>query len=421
MSFTRLASPVFFGPMTGSGVPLFTSYEIEKTSGIVAEPFKSMRNPDVKVIYNVLKGLYREHRKQHESSKSDASRDTAKNQRSSRADEINRKREVVAAVLKNQNIVNFRLACKMTGCSYEMVRAVHRDLQMDGAPSSYEYPNEKSASEIALFNISLNSLQGTYQTIADLKRQNPSCSRKWIARRLKLRGFKWRQLRRQRKNPKKEKPNHKRVVEVICHMVQAHNSPNCKTIFIDEAHFPLYQTSDHRWTLGLHQDDLVYNRRPVEERKLSVIAACDVRGFIAMQVFVRDITKEDFLYYLQKLLQRCERGQRVTVLADNATWHTSSAVVDTTAGQFLYFNVPGLFRVNAIENCFSFVRSEFRKRPLVGSLEEEAKLLVNIFFHRDNEKRFIGVHKNHLRQMLLLLRDNSCVLRHIPDQLLLDL
>ena len=402
--------------MTEPGPPAFSQYQVELEPRIVAQRFDSRDNPDVKLMFNILRDLYLDHRKEHEAVKLRMPGGHPGGQWRSREDLINEKRQQIALVLQNQDLVNLKAAARMCRASYEMVRGVHRDLLADGQASTYVYPNQKTEAEMACFNGSLARLQGSYSTIADLRRQNPHCSRRWIGLRLKCAGYKWRKLRRNRKNPKKENPNVQRIVGSICHLVQAHVSPGVTVVFIDEAHFPLYQTSDHRWTLGLHHDDLFYNRRPAPEEKLSVVAACTLSGFVAMQVFPNDVTKEDFLYFLQTLMARFGAEDRVTVLADNASWHTSPVVTESLAGKYLYFNSPGLFRINAIENSFSFARSEFRKRPLVQGIQEEARLLVNIFHHEDNARRFVGIHKNHLRQMLLLLRDHCPELQHIRKE-----
>ena len=104
------------------------------------------------------------------------------------------------------------------------------------------------------------------------------------------------------------------------------------------------------------------------------------------------------------MLKLYGKHKKVTVLADNASWHKTDSIMNSKAGKFLYFNVKGLFQANAIENCFSFVRAEFRKRLLVDSLEEEALLLAKIFFNSDNVKRFEGIARNHLRSLRMLIK-----------------
>ena len=58
---------------------------------------------------------------------------------------------------------------------------------------------------------------------------------------------------------------------------------------------------------------------------------------------------------------------------------------------------------------------------LVDSLEEEAKLLVNIFFHPENARRFVGIHKNHFRQLILLMKHHCPRLRNIHDDIMDEL
>ena len=70
------------------------------------------------------------------------------------------------------------------------------------------------------------------------------------------------------------------------------------------------------------------------------------------------------------------------------------------ASKFFFFNEPRMFQLNIIENAFSFVRDAFRKRPQVDTMEEEAREIVRIFFDEENQKRFRGVLRNHLRQLI---------------------
>ena len=74
--------------------------------------------------------------------------------------------------------------------------------------------------------------------------------------------------------------------------------------------------------------------------------------------------------------------------------------------KFLFMNSPKLFRANAIENSFSFVKAEWRKRAEVQTIEEEAQHLVRIFFDDRNEQRFKGVAFNHARSLVGLFKLN---------------
>ena len=418
----RESSIVFFGPRQVTEPVQFSTRKFQISQNFAATPYKSESRLGHRKIFEVLKGLYKEHCNQVKRFKfDDEEKKPEKPARQSWAEKINAKRALVASIIQTRPHLNFREVCSISGCCFKLVKRVYRDMQWDGNFQPYNYPNLKPPQVLAQFEESVSHLQGSLKTIADLKRENPSCSRKWIARSIRRTGFKWLKLKRQLKNPPEKRHNAKEIISVISHLTQALSCSRAVVIYCDEAHFPLFQTSDKRWTLGMHLDDRIYNHRVFPTEKLTVVAACDLTGFVAIQIFKRDVNSEDFLHLLQSLLDRYTANDQVTVLADRATWHTSSCIFKSAAGKFLHLNVPGLFRINAIENSFSFVRAEFRKRPLVRTFEEEAALLVQIFFHSANARRFEGIHKNHLRQLLLLLMENSLALEDIDDKIITKL
>lgn len=49
------------------------------------------------------------------------------------------------------------------------------------------------------------------------------------------------------------------------------------------------------------------------------------------------------------------------------------------------------------EGAFSFIRFNYRKRPLMNTLDEEAKYVASLFFDEQNRKRFSGLLRNHFR------------------------
>ena len=418
---TREASAVFFGPRNMEGPVPFHVHKFKSSKDIVATPYQSKTKKNHRRIFDVLKGLYREHCNQIKRFKLNPEPPPPQPSRLSWAQKVNQKRELIASIFRRHHHISFAEVSRISSSSFKAVKRVYRDLQYDDTFQPYNYPNIKTPEALARIDDCVAHLQGTFKTIADIKRENPDFSRKWIARKLKRTGFRYLMLTKQPKKPLPEKTNQREIIKVISHLTQALSSPQTVVIYCDEAHFPLFQTSERRWTLGMHLDDRIYNRRTFPEAKLTVVAACDLTGFVAIQIFKRDCNSEDFLHLLQAVLERYDCTQKVTVLADQATYHTSARVLETQAGSFLHLNVPGLFRANAIENCFSFVRSEFRKRPFVETFEEEAALLVKIFFHPDNARRFEGIHKNHLRQLLLLLKQNSASLQDEDDSIMGDL
>ena len=414
MLSTRKASEVFFGPLPPGQAVTFQARRYKYCRGLQAKPYLSLDHADHYDLWAILTRLYKEERRQRDLWFKEVPANRDRQAETSRENQVNKKRALIAACLERQTTLNYAECCRFTGCCYSTVKRVHSDLLFNGNPTQFVYPNKKQPEELAALDSMVARVQGSFLTITDMKRENPTFSRRWISRRLRQTRLRWLQLPKNRKNPpKKEPPNAMHIVDLVSHLTQAYNSRNTEVLYVDEVHFPLYQTAEKRWTAPELNDEQFYNRRRPDEVKLSVVAVCDRHGFVAIQVFIQDVSGDDFLFTLQKVIERFGKDTRVTVLADNASWHKSASVNKSKASKFIHFNVKGLYRANAIENAFSFVRAEFRKRPRVETLEEEARLLVGIFFHQDNQRRFLGIYRNHLRQLMLLLKANSSRLAHV--------
>ena len=320
-------------------------------------------------------------------------------------DKVNQRRRLVADCLQQQAQRNLAEVCRITGCSYGLVKRVADDLAFSGEVSTFNYPNIKTHEQLAQLTKSISQVNGSFTTISDLKRFNPGFSRRYIARQLKATGLRYQLVRKNELKPKQPAYTDLEVLTTVRHLAQSLMNNGVETYYIDEVHFPLCQTSERHWTRDQFQGhDLYYNRRlAYGAEKLSVIAMCSTERFVAVQVFKREICGEDFLYFLQQALTRVPSSKKITVLADNATWHTAQVVVKTKVAKALEFNARGLFQANMIENAFSFVRAEFRKRPNATTDEEEARLLLRIFFDPRNEHRFAGIFRNHLRSLQALL------------------
>ena len=120
----------------------------------------------------------------------------------------------------------------------------------------------------------------------------------------------------------------------------------------------------------------------------------------ATQLYKKEVTGLDFLYFINNIISSLPRRWSYTILTDNASWHHAGVVQGLSSNKFLYFNEPRMFQLNIIENAFSFIRSEFRRRPFVETLEEEAVQIINLFFEETNVQRFTGLLRNHLRQLI---------------------
>ena len=229
---------------------------------------------------------------------------------------LNASRPDKFAFIERQANLNLREICRFTGCSFAMVKNVHIDLLHRRGWQQFEYPNIKQESEVTGLMATISQVDGSYSTISDLKQRHPGFSRKWIAKSLRTTGHRWRLMQKKRKVPKSCGYCPKEVVKVVGHLAQSIVNEDVEVLYIDEVHFPLVQTSTHHWTtLNPDKEQLVYNRRPVEETKLSVIAVCTLKSFVAVQIFKRDITGEDFHYFLQEDLGLFRLSQRLKGLA----------------------------------------------------------------------------------------------------------
>ena len=388
-------------------------------------PFQSDRAMDVDLIEDLLKDkqqelakLKEEAKKREEERKKEARRKKAeeegrilKEKQKRRVhpkltwkQKVNARRKQVAACLRLQTQPSLSEIMRWTGCSFYMVQKVAEDLAFNQEVVPYQYPNQKTPAQLTQLSQSIDKVNGTFATIADVKRKNPGFSRKFIAKKLRQTGHHWIRVRKNELKPKEETYRDHQVLATVRHLSQSLLNSQVETYYIDEVHFPLWQTSDRHWTKAQFQGhDLLYNRRFCCGEKLSVIAMCSTERFVAVQVFQKDICGLDFLYFLQEAMTRIPTSAKVTVLADNATWHTAAVVMNTAAAKAIEFNAPGLFQANMIENAFSFVRAEFRKRPDSKTYEDETRQLLRIFFDDRNTKRFAGIYRNHIRSLLALL------------------
>ena len=284
-------------------------------------------------------------------------------------EEVNRRRRIAAGFLERQEHPNLAEVCRQTGFSFGLVKRVASDLAFNKQVSVFVYPNQKTAEQLQQLEQSIEAVNGSFSTITDLKRKNKGFSRQYIRKRLKETGHHWLKVRMTEKHPRKAAYTDLEVLATVRHLSQCLVNPQVETFYLDEVHFPLFQTSDHHWSQADYRGhNEFYNRRFANEDKLTVIAMCSLQRFVAIQVYQKEVRGEDFLFFLQEAMRLVPTGSKISVLADNATWHKAAIVMKTPASKAMEFNAPGLFQANLIENAFSFVRSEFRKRPTVTQL-----------------------------------------------------
>ena len=406
--FTKESTVCYYGLQDSNHLPEFIKRRVRTVNGFSQKIFNSedryKEDEVMQALLETQKRLEREKKGGKEEVTSIISKEKL-----CRRDHINKKRAFIKRCLQAQIKLNLAEVAKFTRCSFDTVKRVHRELFTQGEVSTYQYNNLKSKEDQEALDKSIERIQEGFMTVSDLKRCHPMFSRKKILAKMHEKGYRYRLLPKDRKKPPSNTINSTRVCRVISHISQCICDTNSTILYCDEIKFPLYQTSEKRWMHGSStlNEAIVYNRRPAVQTTLTAIALCSLQKFEAIQLFTKEVTGADFLYFLNEAISQLPSNKHYSIITDNATWHHAVVVSSTKASRFLYFNEPRMFQLNVIENAFSFVRFEFRKRPIVDTIEEEAKRIVEIFFSSDNPKRFEGLFRNHLRMLITFLEKHK--------------
>ena len=395
---TKECTEVFTGPIDRETIITFTTKQVEVVNGFQQRIFTSDdRHEGDSILARLNERLEEEIQWKREGKKK--RRPVFQVPKSSYKEKVNKKRAFIQRVLTHQANLNLREVAKYTKSCWNTVKRVWNEMQVQGQLIEYEYNNLKTPEEITQLHQTIDDLQNTGMGVPQIKKRHPTFSKTKILEELHKRGLKYKPLPRQRKIPTSQPPNSTRVCRVISHLCQGMSDRNVEVLYCDEMKFPLFQSSTHAWTDLPEEERSIYNRRP-DERQLVAIALCSTKGFVAVQVYPKDVSGTDFLYFMNKAIAFLPPYKQYTCLLDNAGWHLSNLVAGSQASKFFFFNEPRMFQLNIIENAFSFVRDAFRKRPQVDTMEEEAREIVRIFFDEENQKRFRGVLRNHLRQLI---------------------
>ena len=419
---TRLCTEVLFHSPPPLTFPQFAMRKVPSQTPLLHKPFKSKHEYNPQHVLNSLRELadYLEELKQDErkmlrkrcsigydeDSSDEDKLSIGRREILSREQRINKKRRSILFNLQAYPDASLRQLQRLTHCSYEMIRSVIRQVRVFGQPTEYRYNHTKSPEQVEVLRQSFVDIHKGYLTVAELKRRHPEFSRKFILQQLKATGHKWKKIPKV-KDDERPPLNPTRMFKVISHLAQGLFEKTADVYFCDEMKFPLFQSATHHWINPAFKEGLKYNRRFSDTVTLNAVVMCSTRGFHAVQIYKHEINAEEFIYFLTQAIPALpNNGKSFTILTDNATWHTAEAVRKTEQAKLLFFNVPYAYELNLIENAFSAVRDAFRRRPQVMTMEEEAKLIFEIFFDPKHNKRFKGIFRNHVRCMVNYLVDN---------------
>lgn len=316
-----------------------------------------------------------------------------------RKEEINQKRRLISEIIIRTGLSTIKSIATATSCHVSTVKSTIAQLKMRGRLIDYQYNNEHSVSVHEQINNYISDPRNKYFSASDIKRRVPSCSKKFIRKKLKQAGFKYLKLKRNRMNFEYRNFDKKELKSVIWTVVQAIAKNKETILFLDEVEFPLLSVSSHCWSkLGGSVSDATR----LSANSLYVIALCSQERFLAVQIFAENVNQEGVYYFLTEVLKKFESIERLIILLDNAGWHLANLIKKSVLNRLLLFNVPRCWETNLIENTFSKLKSLWRRRSLTDSLQEEIDILVSIFLKGTTKEDFDGYRRQYLRQVALL-------------------
>mgnify|MGYP003418277101 FL=1 len=314
-------------------------------------------------------------------------------------DQVNHKRVEISKYYHSACNYSVKKVAELTGSNQATVKAVFKQLQIRGRLVPFQYNNQLQQQDLTVLGECIDDPRHLFYSVPQIKRIHPRFSKKAITRQIKLRGYTWKRLKRTpaRPDPRRRVPHPDLIHQVVSTVVTGLFDDDKAVYFVDEFKLPLFQTPDYSWSKGDDRDYL-FNSRP-DTLTYTGIVMCSIRGFEAYQIYTDEVNSRDFQYFMQEAILRLPTDKAITVVMDQATWHTAQLLRQTDVHRFFCFNAPGVFQLNMIENAFSAIRSDFRKRAVTTTTAEELCAIADLFSWEVNEKRFVGYYKNYLRSL----------------------
>jgi hypothetical protein len=363
----------------------------------VQEVFKADLRMKKEKVIELLRDLQK---KEKEPVKMDEERNIGKGigrrQKLSRREQVNALREEISLSINSTGFKSYKDVARRVCCHTSTVKSVYLQMTLHGQPREYQYNNLHSQGTVQRLDNLINQPANQFLTTMDYKRRVPTCSKKYLRRKLKASGRRYVKLKRERKVQIEKRWNKVVLKRVIWTAVQAMAREKEAILFLDEAAFPCNQTTDYCWVRK--GERVIYNRREKTET-LNVIALCNQKGYVAFQVHSREPNKEAIHFFLTQVLERLKDMKKVVILLDNAGWHHSNLVEKSKVRELLLFNVAYCWESNMIENTFSKMKSLWRQRRVARTTEEEVETLVGMFREGWSKSDFAGYRRQYYRQL----------------------
>jgi hypothetical protein len=135
-----------------------------------------------------------------------------------------------------------------------------------------------------------------------------------------------------------------------------------RIVFVDEAIFTSRTIFNRGYFKSKHKLKFPKMNKIIPPLHL-VAGVSKEYGFEGYVIYERSVDSKKFLDALPKLLRS---RANVTLLGDNASWHTSRQTFSGLGQLGIYFikNVPYSPQLNPIENVFSLIKNNFKRGRL---------------------------------------------------------
>lgn len=318
---------------------------------------------------------------------------------------INHQRQVVRDAVANGTVGSLDTLSRRAKCNKSTARRlVRQQLSVNHIPD-FDYNNVKSPEVAEDIMDMMTSEAGQYFSTSQVKQRMPGVSKKYIARTLKSRGFRYRKLRHTRPPRSFDLAE---VTRVLSTALPAFDRDDESLLFLDEVIFPLNHTPTHCWR---HKDDLFhgYKERTQCKSQLTCIALCSKVRAIAIQLHSGEMQAQAIIHFLTEVLKRHRLVDKAVVLLDNAKYHRANLVAQSSIGPYLLLSVPQCWELNMIEVLFSKAKALWKQRPVVRCADEEVGQVIRLFRECQKEEDFAGYRRQYLRNVLeaLALSRNS--------------
>ena len=377
---------------------------VESNAMLPVRPFLPTEHLDEQALKDMAKDLLEaENRMQANQAVANQPARRTRRPRLSRVDQVNRQRQALRAAIEAGAGAEIASLALRARCHKSTARKLEIRHQLTGSIPEYRYNHTKPPGTADQIMQIMTSPQGTYFSATQVKQQMPSVSKRYIARVLKQRGWRYRKLRH---TPRPRGLAPAEITRVLRVCLPAFARDDETLLYLDEVYFPYNHTPNKCWR-PKDQPFSGFKERVTSKEQLTCIALCSQTRLIAIQISEAAMDGEALVHFLTEAL-KCEGlPDRVVVLLDNATYHRSAQVRRSSIGSLLLDNVTACYELNLIEMVFSRVKQLWKRRPSVPSIEEEVRQVVDCFREAQVPQDFAGYRRQYLRNAERMLQTST--------------